>query len=72
LFLPWDEDGFAERIDRTIDVFIDQGLIKQVNEDEGGMLARSGGRPTRCSACARSGIRCSKPSSATTSRSRCW
>ncbi|HVQ32394.1 MAG TPA: glycerol-3-phosphate 1-O-acyltransferase PlsB, partial [Lysobacter sp.] len=44
LFLPWDEDGFAERIDRTIDVFIDQGLIKQVNEDEGGMLARSGGQ----------------------------
>jgi glycerol-3-phosphate O-acyltransferase len=44
LFLPWDEDGFAERIDRTIDVFMREGLLKQVNEDEGGMLARSGGQ----------------------------
>ena len=44
LFLPWDEHGFAERIDRTIDVFIREGLLTQVNEDEGGMLARSGGQ----------------------------
>ncbi|UHQ20397.1 glycerol-3-phosphate 1-O-acyltransferase PlsB [Lysobacter sp. KIS68-7] len=44
LFLPWDEAGFSERIERTIEVFIREGLITQVNEDEGGMLARSGGQ----------------------------
>jgi len=44
LFLPWDLDGFSERIDLTIDVFIREGLITLVNEDEGGMLARSGGQ----------------------------
>jgi len=41
LFLPWDSDGFAERLDRTIDVFIAQGLLHQVNDEEGGMLARN-------------------------------
>jgi glycerol-3-phosphate O-acyltransferase len=44
LFLPWDEDEFSERIDSTIEVFIAEGLLKQVNEDEGGMLARSAGQ----------------------------
>jgi glycerol-3-phosphate O-acyltransferase len=44
LFLPWDEEGFAERIDRTIEVFIREGLLKQVSEDEGGILSRSAGQ----------------------------
>ncbi len=44
LFLPWDEDGFAERIDRTIDVFIREGLLQQVGDDEGGILQRNAGQ----------------------------
>jgi len=44
LFLPWDEDGFAERIDRTIEVFIREGLLQQVGDDDGGILARSAGQ----------------------------
>ncbi len=44
LFLPWDEDGFAERIDRTIEVFISEGLLQQVGDDDGGILARSAGQ----------------------------
>ena len=44
LFLPWDEDGFAERIDRTIDVFIREGLLQQVSDDDGGILARNAGQ----------------------------
>ncbi len=44
LFLPWSEDGFAERIDRTIEVFIREGLLQQVSEDEGGILQRNAGQ----------------------------
>lgn len=44
LFLPWDEDGFAERIDRTIDIFVREGLLQQVSEDDGGILARNTGQ----------------------------
>ncbi|HWS77911.1 MAG TPA: glycerol-3-phosphate 1-O-acyltransferase PlsB [Thermomonas sp.] len=44
LFLPWDEDGFAERIDRTIEVFIREGLLQQVGDDEGGILQRNAGQ----------------------------
>lgn len=44
LFLPWDEDGFAERIDRTIEVFIREGLLQQVGDDDGGILQRSAGQ----------------------------
>jgi glycerol-3-phosphate O-acyltransferase len=44
LFLPWDEDEFAERIDRTIDVFVQEGLLEQVNEDDGGILQRNAGQ----------------------------
>ena len=29
LFLPWDEDGFAERIERTIAMFVREGLLRQ-------------------------------------------
>ena len=44
LFLPWDEDGFAARIDRTIEVFIREGLLEQVSDDEGGILQRNAGQ----------------------------
>ena len=44
LFLPWSEDQFAARIEQTIDVFVREGLLQQVNEDDGGMLARSTGQ----------------------------
>lgn len=44
LFLPWDEDTFASRIDRTIEVFIREGLLEQVSDDDGGILARYAGQ----------------------------
>lgn len=42
LFLPWTGEEFAERIERTAEVFIAQGLLVNV-EDEPGMLARHSG-----------------------------
>jgi glycerol-3-phosphate O-acyltransferase len=49
LFLPWDEDEFAERLDRTMDVFVREGLLEWVDgsspeDDDGGMLARNTGQ----------------------------
>jgi glycerol-3-phosphate O-acyltransferase len=44
LFLPWDEDGFAGRIDATIDLFVREGLLEQVGEDDGGILQRNTGQ----------------------------
>ncbi len=44
LFLPWTDEQFAERIDRTIDAFIRAGLIEQVNDDDGGILQRNAGQ----------------------------
>ena len=44
LFLPWDEDGFAARIDATIELFIREGLLEQVGVDDGGILARHAGQ----------------------------
>jgi glycerol-3-phosphate O-acyltransferase len=44
LFLPWDEDGFADRIDRTIEVFIREGLLEQVSDEDGGVLQRNAGQ----------------------------
>ena len=44
LFLPWDEDGFAEQVERTIAVFVREGLLQQVSEDDGGILARNAGQ----------------------------
>jgi glycerol-3-phosphate O-acyltransferase len=44
LFLPWDEDGFAGRIDRTIEVFVREGLLQQVGEEDGGTLQRNAGQ----------------------------
>ena len=44
LFLPWSEDEFAARINQTIDVFVREGLLQHVAEDDGGMLTRSTGQ----------------------------
>ena len=44
LFLPWDEAGFAEQIERTIAVFAREGLLQQVGDDDGGILARNAGQ----------------------------
>lgn len=44
LFLPWDEDGFAEQVERTIAVFVREGLLQQVGDDDGGILARNAGQ----------------------------
>src|SRR5690606_2655361 len=44
LFLPWDEDGFAERVDRIADVFVREGLLQLVNDEDGGVRQRSPGQ----------------------------
>nr|WP_245559528.1 glycerol-3-phosphate 1-O-acyltransferase PlsB [Luteimonas mephitis] len=44
LFLPWDQDSFAERLDATIAVFIREGLLEEVSQDDGGILARNAGQ----------------------------
>ncbi|NZA25520.1 glycerol-3-phosphate 1-O-acyltransferase PlsB [Luteimonas sp. SJ-92] len=44
LFLPWDAQEFAERIDRTIDVFVREGLLERVGEDDGGIFQRNVGQ----------------------------
>ena len=46
LFLPWDENGFAERIERTIAVFVREGLLEEVSGDgdDGGILGRNAGQ----------------------------
>lgn len=44
LFLPWDEDGFAERIDRVLAVYVREGLLQRVGDDDGGIYQRSSGQ----------------------------
>lgn len=44
LFLPWSEDEFGQRLVNTIEVFIREGLLERINEDEGGILARNAGQ----------------------------
>ncbi|MCA1714649.1 MAG: glycerol-3-phosphate 1-O-acyltransferase PlsB, partial [Gammaproteobacteria bacterium] len=44
LFLPWDEDGFSDRIERTIDVFVREGLLEHVDGEDGGVLSRNAGQ----------------------------
>src|SRR3546814_8869728 len=44
LFLPWDQDSFDARIAATIEVFIREGLLEQVSEDDGGILSRNAGQ----------------------------
>jgi glycerol-3-phosphate O-acyltransferase len=43
LFLPWDEDGFAARLDATVDLFIAEGLLTPV-EGEDGWISRGPGQ----------------------------
>src|SRR3546814_456324 len=42
LFLPWSDEEFAQRLERTIDVFVREGLLEL--EDDGGILARNAGQ----------------------------
>ncbi len=44
LFLPWTEDEFAQRIDRTIDLFVGEGLLQLVVDEDGGILSRNAGQ----------------------------
>ena len=44
LFLPWDADGFAARLDATIDLFIAEGLLHVASDDEGGIVSRGPGQ----------------------------
>ncbi len=49
LFLPWNEDAFAARIERTIEVFVREGLLEHIHEPrtggaDGGILARNAGQ----------------------------
>jgi glycerol-3-phosphate O-acyltransferase len=42
LFLPWDEDAFAQRMDAIIEFFVARGLLAHI--DEGRILAREPGQ----------------------------
>jgi glycerol-3-phosphate O-acyltransferase len=44
LFLPWSDEEFGERIDRTIDVFLREGLLEQSTDGDGGILSRNAGQ----------------------------
>jgi glycerol-3-phosphate O-acyltransferase len=44
LFLPWTEDVFAERINSTVDLFISEGLLSAVQDDENGYVTRGPGQ----------------------------
>ncbi len=44
LFLPWDQAGFAERLDATIDLFVAEGLLSVASDDDGGILSRGPGQ----------------------------
>lgn len=41
LFLPWDEDGFAERLLHTIELFVAEGLLQRAGEEGSDILARN-------------------------------
>jgi glycerol-3-phosphate O-acyltransferase len=41
LFLPWTDEEFGDRLDRTIDVFVRESLLEEVSEEDGGILARN-------------------------------
>ena len=44
LFLPWDADEFAARISSTLEVFVREGLLQRVGDDDGGIYQRSAGQ----------------------------
>ncbi|GAB3346074.1 glycerol-3-phosphate 1-O-acyltransferase PlsB [Lysobacter tyrosinilyticus] len=44
LFLPWTEAEFGERLTSTVDLFVREGLLERVGDDDGGILARNAGQ----------------------------
>lgn len=44
LFLPWTEEEFHERLNATVDLFVAEGLLHPVNDEEGGILSRGPGQ----------------------------
>jgi glycerol-3-phosphate O-acyltransferase len=44
LFLPWTVEEFGERLAQTIDLFVREGLLEWVSDEEGGILARYAGQ----------------------------
>jgi glycerol-3-phosphate O-acyltransferase len=44
LFLPWSEAEFSARLDATLDVFVAEGLLHAVSEEDGGILSRGPGQ----------------------------
>jgi glycerol-3-phosphate O-acyltransferase len=44
LFLPWSEDDFVARLESTADLFIAEGLLHAVNDEDGGILSRGPGQ----------------------------
>ncbi|MGH8077519.1 MAG: glycerol-3-phosphate 1-O-acyltransferase PlsB, partial [Lysobacter sp.] len=44
LFLPWTEEEFTERLTRTAEVFVREGLLEWESAEEDGILARNAGQ----------------------------
>jgi len=44
LFLPWTEAEFGERLAHTADLFVREGLLERVSDEDGGILARNAGQ----------------------------
>lgn len=44
LFLPWTEEQWSQRLVRTVEVFVREGLLERVSDDDGGILARNAGQ----------------------------
>ncbi|MFN3843885.1 MAG: glycerol-3-phosphate 1-O-acyltransferase PlsB [Rehaibacterium terrae] len=44
LFLPWSQDGFASRLEATLAVFIEEGLLSQTGDGDDAWLSRSQGQ----------------------------
>ena len=44
LFLPWTQAEFIDRLNATMDLFISEGLLHKVNEEDGGILSRGPGQ----------------------------
>ena len=44
LFLGWSDDEFVAQLDATIDLFMAEGLLHSVNDEDGGVLSRGPGQ----------------------------
>ena len=44
LYLPWNEDGFAERIALTLQTFEREALLERVSDEDDGIYARNAGQ----------------------------